>query len=1247
MVQVRLTLARLGWIGALLVLLGIVMPDSSAANHHPGAPVPHPSIIDNGSFIQLGIQLHGHLNVGGGTPSMEFESTELVGLRYIPTNGEATAAGCLCEGWGVSADAGADGTFAGYANLQGGTPDDGGPVGLVLQSGTGLYPGPAGEKKAKAESVGTRFRSIVKTTNGRLRVTHDFFPSPLTNKLYQVDVTIENTGPTVLRDVRYRRVMDWDVAPFAFSEWVEIHVGSAANLLRATTDGFQSANPLSTPGPDVGVPPTTLTPGSPDYVGGPTDQGALFDFTFGSLAPGGKRTFRIFYGAARTRAEARIAVTAVGGEAYSFGIPRGEAGGRVVTGPHVFIFAFSGVGGNAPPVADEQSVTTTEDTPVAITLTATDEEPGALTLVVVTPPSHGTLTGTPPNVTYTPNPDFNGTDTFQFIATDAGKPSGCTEGSAGCLPPQTSTPATVTVTVNPGNAVGVNDAYATQEDTALTVGAPGVLGNDGNPGPGSLTAQLVTGPANAKAFTLNADGSFTYTPKDNFNGADSFTYQAKGSNNVPSNIATVAITVTLVNDAPVAQNDAYSTSEDTTLTAPTPGVLGNDTDVDGGSLTAVLLSGPAHGTLALNANGSFAYTPAANYHGPDAFTYQARDASGALSNIATVDITVVPANDAPVAQNDSYVTNEDTALSVPAPGVLGNDTDADGDSLTVVLVSGPSHGTLALNANGSFTYVPTANYNGPDGFTYQAKDPSGALSSVATVAITVNAVDDAPAAQSDGYTTNENQSLTVAAPGVLANDGDVDNPTLTAVLITGPLHGTVTLNANGSFTYVPNQNFDGVDTFTYVAKGGASDSNVATVTINVVALNHPPFFDPIFDQSVSPAVGTTESLVITGVAPGPPEELGQVLAFTATSSDPSLVSTPTITGSGSTRTLTYQRNSALTGTATITVTAQDNAGGPTDTFARTFAVTLEAAPTVVAAVTSFTANPNPAKPPKVTVKVTANPIDFDGDGQPDCYLFFPPRPDGEPGNVFPTDAETSPEIAPWDLQEDTVEVCGTPLTFNAVVDLSLYRSGASGTADLSYTSLVRDPELSPTGDCPAGSVCAKNIFTGEKPAGSITWAPQHKAGIKNTVIIRTIDRVTGRTVSSPFPDITVRVFDITNPELRTIAGTGVTGFFRQVGPRLYVKKSAISRIYEIDKGRVGTCKSDAAGICFSTQKKPLYSLIIAKFVDRNTGQEIYFAAYKRPADFVNFVATAQLILISHSNRGFFQDDAPGIVWVDD
>src|SRR5262249_14986191 len=221
-----------------------------------------------------------------------------------------------------------------------------------------------------------------------------------------------------------------------------------------------------------------------------------------------------------------------------------------------------------------------------------------------------------------------------------------------------------------------------------------------------------------------------------------------------------------------------------------------------------------HGSVALNANGSFTYTPAAGYTGGDSFTYKAND--GQLdSNVATVSLTV--SDDAPVAANESYAVSKNSPLTDSAPGALGNDSDANGDALTAVLVSGPAHGSVALNANGSFTYTPTAGYAGADSFTYKAND--GQLdSNVATVSLTVS--DDAPVAVNDSYGVSKNNPLTVAAPGVLGNDTDANGDALTAVLVSGPAHGSVALNANGSFTYTPAAGYTGADSFTYKANDG-------------------------------------------------------------------------------------------------------------------------------------------------------------------------------------------------------------------------------------------------------------------------------------------------------------------------------------------------------------------------------------------------------------------------------------------
>jgi hypothetical protein len=407
--------------------------------------------------------------------------------------------------------------------------------------------------------------------------------------------------------------------------------------------------------------------------------------------------------------------------------------------------------------------------------------------------------------------------------------------------------------------VAADDAYSTTEDISLNVAAPGVLGNDRDPDGGSLSAVVVSGPVHG-TLVLRSDGSFTYTPAADYNGPDSFTYTASDGIN-ESNVATVSLTVTPVSDAPIADDDAYSVGEDLALNMPSPGVLGNDRDPDGAGIHAVLVSEPSHSAgFELRGDGSFSYAPVANYNGPDSFTYRASDGID-VSRVATVSLTVTPENDPPSAGNDTYTIGEDTALVVPGPGVLGNDGDPDGDTLSAVLVSEPSHSAgFELRGDGSFTYTPAANYHGPDSFTYKATDGT-TDSNAATVSITVSTINDPPAAAADAYTTAEDTALTVAAPGVLGNDSDPDGGALSAVLVSGPAHGTLVLRANGSFTYTPAANYHGPDSFTYKANDGTTDSNAATVSITVTAAN-----DILFASS---RTGNGDIYVVTPNGSGP------------------------------------------------------------------------------------------------------------------------------------------------------------------------------------------------------------------------------------------------------------------------------------------------------------------------------------------------------------------------------------------
>jgi VCBS repeat-containing protein len=289
------------------------------------------------------------------------------------------------------------------------------------------------------------------------------------------------------------------------------------------------------------------------------------------------------------------------------------------------------------------------------------------------------------------------------------------------------------------------------------------------------------------------------------------------------------------NVPPTALADAYTTSQDTPLEIPALGVLGNDEDAEKDLLAAVLVDAPANGALGLNANGSFIYTPAAGFSGSDSFTYRADDYAD-QSAPATVTINVLLAGDnvPPVAVSDAYTARQDTALEIPAPGVLDNDLDVDGDTLAAVVESQPAHGALTLKANGSFTYTPAAGYTGNDSFSYRANDGKASSAAVqVTLTVLPAGANLPPIAFGDQYEVARGATLTISAPGVLDNDQDGDGNGLAAVVESQPAHGALALGSDGAFTYTPAIGFTGVDSFTYRVTDSTDQSGPATVTITV------------------------------------------------------------------------------------------------------------------------------------------------------------------------------------------------------------------------------------------------------------------------------------------------------------------------------------------------------------------------------------------------------------------------------
>ncbi len=457
---------------------------------------------------------------------------------------------------------------------------------------------------------------------------------------------------------------------------------------------------------------------------------------------------------------------------------------------------------NEPPSAVGQAVSTNEDTPLAITLTGSDGDNDPLTFSVATQPSHGTLSGTAPNLTYTPAANYNGADSFTFVVNDG------TVNSA---------PAAVSITVNPVNdpPLAADQAVTTSEDTAKAITLTG-SDVDGD----VLSFTVLAGPA-AGALSGTAP-NLLYTPNANYNGVDSFTF-AVSDGTANSMQATVSITVTPVNDAPVADAQAVTTAEDG---AATIGLTGSD--VDGNVLNFSVQSGPAHGTLS-GAAPNLTYTPDANYNGADSFTFVANDGS-VNSAPATVSITVTPVNDAPVAAPQAVVTQQDAPVGITLLG-----SDVDGDALTYSVASGPSQGTLA-GAAPNLTYTPYAGYEGPDAFTFVVNDGQ-ADSAAAEVAITVTRTNHQPLADPQSVETAEDTAIAVILTG-----SDQDADPITFAMTAWPEHGSLSGSAP-DLTYTPDADYNGADSFGFVTNDGLVDSIPATINIAVSAVNDAPVAD--------------------------------------------------------------------------------------------------------------------------------------------------------------------------------------------------------------------------------------------------------------------------------------------------------------------------------------------------------------------------------------------------------------------
>ncbi|NVC63650.1 tandem-95 repeat protein [Vibrio sp. 05-20-BW147] len=662
----------------------------------------------------------------------------------------------------------------------------------------------------------------------------------------------------------------------------------------------------------------------------------------------------------------------------------------------------------APTVVDD-SFSTEEDTAKQFDLLANDSDINddmvASSATVKTQPSKGQVSISNGVVTYTPNSNETGTDTFTYTVKDA------------LL--QESQEATVTVTISAINDAPVAKALTitTDEDTAsaaLSVRSQTTDVEDGIP-TGDLA--LVSLPQKGQVTVDQTAGTFVYTPNANENGSDSFTYTIADSEGSVSLAATVSVNIGSVNDAPVASADTLTFDEDVTSTLD---VLSNDSDIEDGAFTASSITlqdlGQGEGvysfaTVSVNADGTLNIVPAANVNGQHRFTYTLTDSSQAVSESATITLNIMPVNDAPVAVDNSAQLLEEGSFEV---NVLGNDSDVDtGDSFdltSVNVVDQPAHGSVSVTASGAIIYRPEENYFGEDSFTYTVADVAGAVSNVATVTMTVTPVNDAPMAQAQSQTLDEDNSLVITLVG---SDIDNDDDTLQYVITEPVSHGVLEPLNNNSWRYTPEANFNGSDFFLFKVNDGDLDSTEVRVDLTVNAVNDTP---------------TATDVSTTGAEETP-------LTITLNGSD--------IEGSS----LSYQVATApLNGSVTITgnqavYTGNSNFFGQ-DSF--TYSVSDGELTSEAALVTITLSNVNDAP---VISGSPATQVDEDS-----AYQFVPQASDNDPADTLTYSIANKPSWATFDTA--TGALSGTPSNSDVGTHAGIVISVSDGSVSASLPAFA-------------------------------------------------------------------------------------------------------------------------------------------------------------------------------------------------
>ncbi|WP_199451434.1 tandem-95 repeat protein, partial [Vibrio harveyi] len=567
---------------------------------------------------------------------------------------------------------------------------------------------------------------------------------------------------------------------------------------------------------------------------------------------------------------------------------------------------------NDPPVAGSTSYTVHEDNSITISdeqllANSSDIEGDVAISSVSYSGSDGVLEingdGT---YTFSPNENFTGDVSLDVVVVDE-------DGAV-----DTTTAGITVLEVNDPPIAGVT-SYTIDEDEVITISAEQLLANSSDI-EGEVALDSVSYSGSEGIFTDNGDGTFSFAPNQNFNGEVNLDVVVVDEDGATASTA-ANIDVLPINDAPVSGDLAYSVDEDNSITLSQEQLLAQATDVEGDALTASNLVVDGDATVTANDDGSFTITPDANFNGDIDITFDINDGTNTI--VATADLTVNPVNDLPQPEDQAFTIGEDGVLTFTDQDLLDGATDIDGDDLSVegVTYTG-ADGVLTDNGDGTYSFAPNENFNGDVNFTFDVSDGTDTVT--ANIDVSVTPENDPPVAGSTSYTVHEDNSITISDEQLLANSSDIEGDvSIDSVSYSGN-DGVLEINGDGTYTFSPNENFNGEVSLDVVVvdEDGATDSTTAGIT--VLEVNDPPIAGPTaYTIDEDQVLTFSESQVLLNAS----DVEGDVELVSISYDGPDGIFS--VNGDG---TCSFAPNENFNGQVSLDVTIRDEDGAEVDTY---------------------------------------------------------------------------------------------------------------------------------------------------------------------------------------------------------------------------------------------------------------------------------------------------------------------------